>query len=110
MKTWIKVETSILLSTVLLIIPASLRAQVDCGNPDKANTPECQGCNNTGNSGGKNPINIINGSVARKITDLKVSGAVGALPFDFTRTTTSRYMAGVPLPLGSAGSWRHNWY
>jgi RHS repeat-associated protein len=48
------------------------------------------------------------GNVTRSITDLVVAGAVG-YPLAFTRTTTSRYVAGLTTGFGAAGSWRHSY-
>jgi RHS repeat-associated protein len=48
-------------------------------------------------------------NATRSITDLVVPGAVGEYPLEFTRTTNSRYTAGLPVDMGAPGSWRHSY-
>ncbi len=50
------------------------------------------------------------GNATRSVTDLVVSGGVGAYPLAFTRTMNSRYIAGSGSPeFGQAGNWRHSY-
>src|ERR1700741_2851051 len=42
-------------------------------------------------------------SAFRSITDITVAGSVGQYPLAFTRTMTSRYVAGVGTQFGAAG-------
>lgn len=48
-------------------------------------------------------------NATRSITDITVAGGTGAYPLAFTRTMTSRYIAGLPTEFGPAGSWRHSY-
>ncbi len=53
---------------------------------------------------------MLTGGVHRSITDLKLFGGIGDEKLSFVRTSISRYIGGIPMPFGSGGSWRHNYY
>lgn len=99
---------------ILLALSITLRAG-DCGNQDPSGAAAppkrspAPSCPPGGQAGGTN-FNMLTGGTHRTITDLKLFGGIGDEKLAFTRTSTSRYLGGIPTPLGSGGSWRHSYY
>lgn len=89
----------------LLIALANPARAESCGNNSNPSTPP----NPCGNSGGANLFNPFTGNVSREITDLELHASIGERPLRFTRLSTSRYLGGLPTPLGPSGNWRHNY-
>jgi len=90
-------------SVVATLLVASAHAQVGNDNPTGP-SGEFGDVVTTGCSYSAYPANAF-----RSITDIMVAGSVGQYPLAFTRTMTSRYIAGVGTEFGAAGSWRHSW-
>ncbi|MCZ2342760.1 MAG: hypothetical protein LC104_13370, partial [Bacteroidales bacterium] len=91
-------------------MPNHVQAEAEaCGNPQTPTAPPdpCSGGPNA--AAGVNTFDAFTGNLHRTIEDIEVWGGVGEIPLKFTRTTTSRYMGGVPTPFASSGNWRHNW-
>jgi RHS repeat-associated protein len=80
-----------------------------CGNDCPGGPAKCNDCK-TKSGGGANPVAAYSGSVNREITDVEIFGGIGEEKLAFRRLTTSRYKPGIPTPLGTGGSWRHNYY
>jgi RHS repeat-associated protein len=94
------------LQAVLLsvLLPVSLRAQMGNDNP----TGVSGVYNGNVTSGGS--YDPYTGNATRSITDITVSGAVGAYPLAFTRTMNSRYTSGTGGDeFGPSGNWRHSY-
>lgn len=95
----------------LLLICAAISTLVPlgwaerCGNTCTGGPAKCGPCKK-----GANPFSPFSGSVNRDIVDLQLFGGIGEEKLAFKRTTTSRYKPGIPTPLGTGGSWRHNYY
>ncbi|MEY3480095.1 MAG: hypothetical protein RIQ71_870 [Verrucomicrobiota bacterium] len=124
-----KTYTACLVATSALLLAfcgaTSALADDACGNPrTPTEKPECasgeesdDGCpsNNECDPGspndgaGVNTFNVFTGNLHRTITDIEVWGGVGEIPLRLKRTTTSRYMGGVPTPFAGSCNWRHNW-
>src|SRR5438477_9051868 len=109
-------NTVLSFAALILLAGSSIAFSDDCGNCDPTGagggggspTP-APSCPPAGQSGGST-FNILTGGVHRSVTDLKLFGGFGEAKLAFERTTTSRYIGGIPTPLGSGGSWRHNYY
>jgi RHS repeat-associated protein len=84
----------------LIMLNVIARAQVGDNNPTG---PAGQFNGNVNTACSYDPYTA---NATRSITDLVVSGSVGSYPLAFTRTMTSRYIAGFPLGFGQAGNWR----
>jgi RHS repeat-associated protein len=89
-----------LLVAMQLCVPARATAP-GCGNSSPPTNPTCP-------QAGSNPINVRSGNVARTITDLKVWGSVGDIPFEFKRYGMSRLNSGLKW-FGDGHIWRHNY-
>ena len=92
-------------ATLLSVTFTSLVQAESCGNLQAPTNPP----DPCGNSGGANLFNPLTGSVSREIIDLKLPASIGERPLHFTRLSTSRYLGGLPTPLGPSGNWRHNY-
>ena len=133
----VKTYTACLVATSALLLaicgPTSALADDACGNPrTPTEKPECasgeeekdDGCpdkkegdgikndcdeGSPNDGAGVNTFNVFTGNLHRTIADIEVWGGVGEIPLRLKRTTTSRYMGGVPTPFAGSGNWRHNW-
>src|ERR1051326_1290157 len=83
-------------SVVATLLVASAHAQVGNDNPTGP-SGEFGDVVTTGCSYSAYPANAF-----RSITDIMVAGSVGQYPLAFTRTMTSRYIAGVGTEFGAA--------
>ncbi len=59
---------------------------------------------------GDNRFRAYSGGVKRYVTDLQMNDGVGRKNLSFRRISTSRWVGGLPTPLGSGGNWRHSYY
>ena len=77
-----------------------------CDDDDEdEDEPECDE-----EDGGGNRFRAYSGNVRRTINDLALADGVGTRKLAFKRTTTSRWIGGIPTPMGSGGNWRHSYY
>jgi RHS repeat-associated protein len=87
----------------LLLIISTAHAQIGNDNP----TGVCGQFNGNVTTGCS--YDPYTANATRSITDMTVTGGTGAYPLAFTRTMTSRYIAGVATEFGPAGNWRHSY-
>ena len=105
----------IILAAFIQLSVKSASALGPCGNPKTpSRPPNCQPCPSPSpdpacTEGGTNHFDVFTGNVHRQITDIMVHDGVGEHQLKFQRTTTSRYLGALPTPLGTGGSWRHNY-
>src|SRR5437879_5982140 len=101
MKTGQKL-TPLVLSLLSLFPISELRAQAANDNPTGPagmfNGNITTGCS----------YDPYTGNAVRSVTDIVVTGSVGANPLAFTRTSTSRG-ADYAFDFGFAGSWQHSY-
>lgn len=96
----------LLAALLALIVSLPTGYAQKCGNNCSGGPAKCGGCKTQG----ANPFTAYSGSVSREISDLELFAGIGEEKLAFKRTSTSRYKPGVPTPLGTGGSWRHNYY
>jgi RHS repeat-associated protein len=106
---------ALLIVFIACAIASGAYATTVCGNPQTPTRgPKCSACASPSpdpscTKDGTNNFDVYTGNVHRQITDIVGTGGVGEYPLKFERLMTSRYLGGIPTPLGTSGSWRHNY-
>ena len=112
MKTKLTQHLRRLLAVLALGLVTAAHAQsiYDYTDPSGPASPPKKCKTDTTDTGGANLFKTSTGNVSREIMDLQLFAGTGEERLNFSRLTTSRYLGAIPTPLGSGGSWRHNYY